>query len=94
MLGQRVNELRVSLGWSQVKLANELNVSKQTVSNWENGNILPSVDMLVRISNVFNVSVDYVLGLENIPRLDTEGLPKSVVAHLSMLIDDYRKVSK
>ena len=90
MLGQRINELRQSLGWSQVELAARLSVSKQTVSNWENGNIQPSVDMLVRLSKVFNVSTDYLLGLENIPRLSVDGLPPEFVAHLALLIDDYR----
>ena len=92
MLGKRVNKLREALGWSQVRLAQELNVSKQTVSNWENGNILPSVDMLIRISAVFNVSTDYILGLESIPRLNVEGLPENIVAHISLLINDFRKL--
>lgn len=73
-------------------MAAELNVSKQTVSNWENGNILPSVDMLVRISRVFNVSTDYILGLESVPRLNVEGLSENVIAHISLLIDDYRRL--
>lgn len=73
-------------------MAAELNVSKQTVSNWENGNILPSVDMLVRISGVFNVSTDYILGLESVPRLNVEGLSENVIAHISLLIDDYRRL--
>lgn len=90
MLHERINELRQSLGWSQVELAARLSVSKQTVSNWENGNIQPSVDMLVRLSKVFNVSTDYLLGLENIPRLSVDGLPPDFVAHLALLIDDYR----
>ena len=90
MLGQRIQELRSSCGWSQVETAKRLQVTKQTVSNWENDNIQPSVDMLIRLSQLFNVSTDYLLGMEDIPRLSTEGLPSSVVAHLSLLIDDYR----
>ncbi|MDY4954708.1 MAG: helix-turn-helix transcriptional regulator [Candidatus Onthomonas sp.] len=90
MLGQRINELRLALGWSQVELAKRLNVSKQTVSNWENDNIQPSIEMLVRLSKIFNVATDYLLGLDEIPRLSIEGLPQTVVAHLSLLIEDYR----
>ena len=90
MLGQRINELRLALGWSQVELAKRLNVSKQTVSNWENDNIQPSTEMLVRLSKIFNVATDYLLGLDEIPRLSIEGLPQTVVAHLSLLIEDYR----
>lgn len=91
MLGRRIYELRLARGWSQVELARKLNISKQTVSNWENDNIQPSVEMLVRLANVFQVSTDYLLGLDQIPRLSIEGLPVSVVAHLTMLVEDLRK---
>lgn len=91
MLGQRINELRQSRGWNQVELARRLNISKQTVSNWENDNIQPSIEMLVRISKLFGVSTDYLLGLDNTPRLDMEGIPTHVVAHISQFVDDYRK---
>ena len=64
MLGQRIGELRTACGWSQVELAKKLRVAKQTVSNWENENIQPSIEMLVRLSNIFGVTTDYLLGLE------------------------------
>lgn len=88
MLSKRIHELRSALGWSQVELARALNVSKQTVSNWENDNIQPSIDMLVRLARVFGVTTDYLLGLEDAPRLDVSGLSDSAVAHLSLLIAD------
>ena len=90
MLGQRIGQLRLAFGWTQVELAKRLNVTKQTVSNWENDNIQPSIEMLVKVANEFKVSTDYVLGLENIPRLDTQGLSLSTVAHLALLIDDLK----
>ena len=91
MLGQRIGELRAAFGWSQVDLAKRLSVAKQTVSNWENGNIQPSIDMLVRLSQIFHVTTDYMLGFEEVPRLDVQGLSASAVAHLALLIDDLRK---
>ncbi len=90
MLGQRIHELRLAHGWNQVELAARLGISKQTVSNWENDNIQPSIEMLVRLSKTFHVTTDYLLGFENTPRLDIEGLPTHVVAHLSLLIDDLK----
>ena len=90
MFNQRIRELRCACGWSQVELAKRLGLSKQTVSNWENDNIQPSIEMLMRLAKVFRVSTDYLLGLEQTPRLDIEGLPTNVVAHLSLLIEDYR----
>ena len=90
MLGERICTLRKELGWSQVDLARKLSVTKQTVSNWENENIQPSIEMLIRLAKLLNVSTDYLLGLDDSPHLNTEGLPANVVAHLSLLIEDYR----
>lgn len=90
MLGQRICELRTALGWSQVQLAKRLGAAKQAVSNWENENIQPSIEMLVRLAKIFGVTTDYLLGLEDVPRLDVEGVPQAVVAHLALLIEDFR----
>lgn len=90
MLNQRIRELRCARGWSQVELAKRLGLTKQTVSNWENDNIQPSIEMLMRLSKAYGVSTDYLLGLEEISRLDVAGLPEQVVAHLALLIEDYR----
>ena len=64
MLSQRIRELRVAQGYSQVTLAKRLGVSKQAVSNWENDNIQPSIEMLLRLAQLFSVSTDYLLGRE------------------------------
>lgn len=91
MLGQRISEMRALLGWNQVELARKLGVAKQTVSNWENENIQPSIEMLLRLSKIFGVTTDYLLGKDDIPRISIEGLPDAVVAHLTLLIEDYRR---
>lgn len=90
MLGQRIGEMRAAFGWSQVELAKRLGVAKQTVSNWENENIQPSIEMLVRLAKIFGVSTDYLLGLEEVSRISVEGLPETVIGHLTLLIEDYR----
>lgn len=90
MLGQRIGELRTAFGWSQVELAKKLNVAKQTVSNWENDNIQPSVEMLVRVAEVFSVSADYLLGKEQRELLDVTGLSRETIAHVRQLVDDLR----
>ena len=92
MLGARIKELRKAFGLSQVDLASRMEVTKQTISNWENGNIQPSIDMLVGLANVFNVTTDYLLGLDDVPRLSIEGLPLSFAAHLAQIIDDFRNL--
>ena len=93
MLGTRIKELRKEFGLSQVELAMRMEVTKQTISNWENENIQPSIDMLVGLANVFNVTTDDLLGLDDVPRLSIEGLPMSFAAHLAQIIEDFRSLS-
>ena len=75
---------------SQVELAHRLGVTKQSVSNWENDNIQPSIEMLMRLAAVFSVSTDYLLGIESGERLDVSGLSSEVIAHIRQIIDDLR----
>jgi len=90
MLSKRIYELRMSFSWTQVQLAQKLGVTKQTVSNWENDNIQPSIDMLVRISKIFNVTTDYLLDLTPSNAINVDGLPTEFVSHIVQIIDAYK----
>ena len=90
MLSKRIYQLRVSFGWTQVQLAQKLGITKQTVSNWENDNIQPSIDMLVKLSKIFNVSTDYLLGLTPTNSINVDELPTKFVSHIVQIIDDYK----
>ena len=92
-LDKRIKQLREANGMTQVDLANELFVSKQSVSNWENDNILPSIEVLIRIADRFGVTTDYLLGRDDIPRLSVNGLPLKVVEHINDIITDIREAS-
>lgn len=91
MLGKRIYDLRTAYGWSQVQLAEKLNISKQTVSNWENENIMPSIEMLIRLAKLFHTSTDYLLGLSDAQTINVDGLPVQFVAHLTQVIEDYKR---
>lgn len=90
MLNEKIKSLRTARGISQIELANVLGVTKQCVSNWENDNIQPSIDMLVKLALFFNVSTDYLLGLETERKLSVQGLTEQQIAHISMLVDDLK----
>ena len=62
---ERLKELRKENNISTIKLGKILNVSNSTITRWENGNIIPSIEHLYNISKHFNVSADYLLGLED-----------------------------
>ena len=92
MFGDMIKNLRQSRSLNQVQLAVSLNVSKQTVSNWENNNILPSIEMLVKISQFFSVSTDYLLELDNRSYIEVTGLTDVQLAHVRQIIDDIRGI--
>lgn len=92
MLNQQIRKLRLARKMSQVELAKTLNVTKQSVSNWENDNIQPSIEMLVRLAKVFSVSTDYLLGMEEGQFIDVAGLPEDVTAHIRQLVEDFQKI--
>lgn len=90
MFAERIKELRKGLGMNQVEFAKSLNVTKQSVSNWENNNILPSIDMLVRIANTYSVSTDYLLGLCQKRSIDVSKLSNNAIMHLQCIIDEMK----
>ncbi|MDO5423991.1 MAG: helix-turn-helix transcriptional regulator [Eubacteriales bacterium] len=91
MFGDIVQSLRKSYGLSQVQLSQKLGVTKQAVSNWENNNILPSINMLIRISNYFSVSCDYLLELDQRCFIEVKGLTVEEIAHVQQVINDMKK---
>ena len=91
MLNEKIKKLRISHGISQVVLAKELGVSKQCISNWENDNIQPSIEMLIRLAKLFHVSTDYLLGLNDATTINVDGLPNAFIAHLTQIIEDYKQ---
>lgn len=88
MFGDRVKQVREAHNYSQVQLATMLHVSRQTVSNWENNNIMPSIEMLIHLADLFGVSTDFLLERDNRRSLDTSGLTETQCAHLNLIIQD------
>lgn len=60
-LADKLVYLRKEKGLSQLKLAEQLNVSRQAISRWEVGSAIPSTDNLKVLSDLYGVSVDYLL---------------------------------
>ena len=91
MISEKIRKLRKDFNISQVMLAKELGVTKQCVSNWENDNILPSIEMLIKIAKYFNVSTDYLLDISPDNYIDVTGLNNIQIAHLKLIINDLKK---
>lgn len=63
-IGKLIKELRIEMKITQTELAKKLNTTQDTISLWELGKSYPDIFSLVKLSKIFNVSTDYLLGLE------------------------------
>lgn len=63
----RIRELRIASGMTQTELANAINSTQQSLTEWETGKKEPRTAMLVAMADLFNVSVDYLLGRTDVP---------------------------
>lgn len=67
ILADKIAELRKKNGWSQEELAGQLGVSRQSVSKWESASSMPDLDKILKMSEIFGVSTDYLLKDSNGP---------------------------
>ncbi|MBR4545600.1 MAG: helix-turn-helix transcriptional regulator [Oscillibacter sp.] len=93
-LGQQIRTLREARNISQVELGKRLGISKQSVCNWENDNVQPSVEMLVRLASLFSVSTDYLLGFEPGAYIDVTGLSNEMIEHLRQIAEALKAAEK
>lgn len=61
ILADKIIELRKKNGWSQEELAMQLGISRQSVSKWESAASIPDLDKILKLSELFGVSTDYLL---------------------------------
>ena len=61
ILAEKIMEMRKKNGWSQEELAYQLGVSRQSVSKWESGASIPDLERILKLSEIFGVSTDYLL---------------------------------
>ena len=74
ILGDKIIELRKKNGWSQEELAEKMEVSRQAISKWEGAQSVPDMGRIVRLSELFGVSTDYLLK-DELEKEDSVSLP-------------------
>ena len=63
---ERLKQLREAKNLTQLRLAMELNVSQETISGYEIGKAVPPAEMLIKLADTLDTSVDYILGRTDI----------------------------
>ncbi|MBR2474610.1 MAG: helix-turn-helix transcriptional regulator [Clostridia bacterium] len=90
-LNVNIRQLRLGMGLNQVEFARKMNVTKQCVSNWENDNVQPSIEMLTKLADFFKVSTDFLLGRSESKAIDVSELSDEQIAHIRLLVKDFGK---
>lgn len=103
MAKNRFKQLREEHGLSQIELGNRLGVTQQSVFAWEHGKTAPQIQTAIQLSQLYGVSLDYLMGLSDTPKAEElaitddelrastfnriRSLPEPVLARVLDLID-------
>ncbi|WP_309607786.1 helix-turn-helix transcriptional regulator [Flavobacterium sp.] len=96
-IGSKITQLRKAKNWSQEDLAKQINSSRVMVGNYERNTNMPSIEVIVKMSKSFNVTVDFLIGegefstydKEIIKRIeDIDQLDEDTKKHLFFLVDN------
>ena len=82
-VGKRITELRAAKGIYQKQLADDLQVSVATISNYENGRHIPDPVTLCKIADFFGVTTDYLLGRTNL-RYEAQNLKRPITRNYTI----------
>ena len=88
-IGQRIAQCRKRLALSQEALGEKMGVSRQAISKWEADSALPEIDKLLALSKLFDVTVGWLLGVEEAPRQEQDPLTEEQLSAMEQLIKLY-----
>lgn len=92
MFSCRLKQLRESLGMTQDELAKKLNLTQSTIAYYENGKKMPTLENAIIITNLFNTSLDYLVGTSDCQT--TENIKESEdIYYSNIILDDANSLS-
>lgn len=89
-MGEKLKSLRLEKNLTQKQIADRIGLAISAVSSYESGSRYPSYDVLVKLSRIFHVSTDYLLGITDKRNVDVTGLNDSEIELVSQLVDMLR----
>mgnify|MGYP002540538357 CR=1 FL=1 len=90
---KNLRKLREEKGVTQKQLADIISISQQSINKYENHNIEPDIDTLIKMADYFETSVDYIVGHSKIRRKIEIVNSYDLNAEEAKLVEDYRKLS-
>ena len=90
LLGKKIKELRNKYKYTQTELATLVGVTKSTIAAYENDTRLPSYEVLIKLSHIFKVSLDYLILDRQMDSVNIDGLNSEQIGAIETLISYYR----
>ena len=94
MIAERIKNLREQQNKTQSDLAKQLGITRSSVNAWEMGISVPSTQYVVELAYIFQVSTDYLLGVNNTATIDVAGLSDKDVELVHNIIQHLRTNKK
>lgn len=91
LIGQRIKELRNKSRLTQTQLASKVGVTKSTIAAYENDTRMPSYNVLIKLSDVFKISIDSLLLNRTNQIIDVSGLNTEQIDTIEVIIHNFRK---
>ena len=91
MVADRIKVLREQKGFTQSELSRRLGITRSSVNAWEMGISVPSTQYVVELAEIFNVSTDYLLGVDTTATVSVSGLNEDDIHIVCGLIEHLRK---
>lgn len=89
VIGARIQEARKKNNLTQITLSEKLNISRTSVSAWEMGLSMPSIQNLIDVAKLCHVSTDFILGLSNDESIDISNFDKSSKDIIYLMLDKF-----
>ena len=90
----RLKNLRLKYYCNQSQLAKRAGVSTSLICSYEKSERYPSLDVLIKLSDIFCCSTDYLLGLDNRQTFEVSGLTDSQLLVLTNIVEEFKKLPK
>jgi len=89
-LSDKIKILRDKNGLTQSGLAKKVSLTRSAVNAWEMNNAIPSTEIIIKLSKLFGVTTDYLLGVDNEEKISVRGLRPKEVESIQNVIECFR----
>ena len=90
-LAENIKKLRIQKHLTQKELGSKLGITTSTVASYESQDRLPSIAVLIKLSSVFNVSIEYLLGVNKNKTIDVSELSDKQVSALNVIVEQFKE---